>query len=115
MLRLILSRGEAQRVCCAVIDTAASDSTLCCMTSAGTVREERVENGGPLGKEDVNNKDIETVETELSNARQQGTADPFALYLYGLVLIDRWVLCYLCLCTFPRLLAGFCSSADRAV
>ncbi len=52
-------------------------------------REERVENSGPLGKEDINNKDLETVETELSAARQNGTADPFALYLYGLVLIDK--------------------------
>ncbi|KAL3158903.1 anaphase-promoting complex component apc8 [Trebouxia sp. C0010 RCD-2024] len=51
--------------------------------------EERVENGGPLGKEDVTNKDIEAVEAELSNARQQGSADAFALYLYGLVLIDK--------------------------
>ena len=48
-----------------------------------------MENGGPLGKDDVNNKDLETVEAELSAARQQGTADPFALYLYGLVLIDK--------------------------
>ena len=52
-------------------------------------REERVENGGTLSKEDVNNKDIEAVETELANARQQGSADPFALYLYGLILIDK--------------------------
>lgn len=51
--------------------------------------EERVENGGPLGKEGVSNKDLEAVETELSTARQQGTADPFALYLYGMVLIDK--------------------------
>lgn len=51
--------------------------------------QERVENSGPLGKEDINNKDLETVETELSAARQNGTADSFALYLYGLVLIDK--------------------------
>ncbi len=57
--------------------------------SAMAAREERVENSGPLGKEDINNKDLETVETELSAARQNGTADSFALYLYGLVLIDK--------------------------
>ena len=58
-------------------------------------REERVENGGPLGKDDVTNKDTDAVEAELSGARQQGTADAFALYLYGLVLIDKSVLCCL--------------------
>ena len=54
-------------------------------------REELVESGGPPGKEDINNKHLETVETELSAAKQNGTADPFALYLYGLILIDRQV------------------------
>ena len=52
-------------------------------------REERIENSGPLGKEQVANKEIEAVEAELRAARQQGTADAFALYLYGLVLIDK--------------------------
>ena len=52
-------------------------------------REERIENSGPLGKEHVANKEIEAVEAELRVARQQGTADAFALYLYGLVLIDK--------------------------
>lgn len=53
------------------------------------LREERIENSGPLGKDHVANKEIEAVETELRAARQQGTADAFALYLYGLVMIDK--------------------------
>ena len=65
------------------------------INSGDCCREERVENGGPLGKEDVTNKDIEAVEAELSSTRQQGTADAFALYLYGLVLIDKYVCCCL--------------------
>ena len=52
-------------------------------------REERIENSGPLGKEHVANKEIDAVEAELRVERQQGTADAFALYLYGLVLIDK--------------------------
>lgn len=52
-------------------------------------REERIENDGPLGKQDVDNKDLEAVEAELAALRQQGSADPFCLYLYGLVLIDK--------------------------
>lgn len=52
-------------------------------------REERIEDSGPLGKEHVANKEIEAVEAELRLARQHGTADAFALYLYGLVLIDK--------------------------
>ena len=63
-----------------------ANDVFCC-------REERVENGGTLGKDDVTNKDIDAVVTELSSARQQGTADAFALYLCGLVLIDKYLCC----------------------
>ena len=52
-------------------------------------REERIENSGSLGKEHVINKDTEAIEAELRASKQQGTADAFALYLYGLVLIDK--------------------------
>ena len=91
MLCLVPGRGKAKRVrflCCCQCWF-----HVHCVNSGDCRREERVENGGPLGKEDVTNKDIEAVEAELSNARQQGTADAFALYLYGLVLIDKYVCC----------------------
>ena len=90
MLCLVSGGREAERVCCLALVCAVPLHLNCMMQQSPiAAREERVENGGPLGKEDVNNKDIETVEAELSNARQRGTADPFALYLYGLVLIDK--------------------------
>lgn len=89
--------GEKRKeyACCAAAHFVMSALHLHHVLGGDGCREERVENGGPLGKEDVTNKDIEAVEAELSNARQQGTADAFALYLHGLVLIDRCSSCCL--------------------
>ena len=87
--------GEKRKeyACCAAVMTVAS--ALHYANGVDCCREERVENGGTLGKDDVTNKDIDAVVAELSSLRQQGTADAFALYLYGLVLIDKYVLCCL--------------------
>ncbi|EIE22594.1 TPR-like protein [Coccomyxa subellipsoidea C-169] len=52
--------------------------------------EERIESAGLLGKEGAANKELELLESELQAAtRDPQTADPFLLYLYGLVLSDR--------------------------
>ena len=85
--------GEKRKEYATMTSTSAVISLSTFIAEWCVCREERVENGGPLGKEDVTNKDIEAVEAELSNGRAQGTADAFALYLYGLVLIDKYILC----------------------
>lgn len=48
-----------------------------------------IELEGPLGKSDVVNHEIVSLERELSTLRKNGTIDPFCLYLYGLVLKQK--------------------------
>ncbi|CAI9112380.1 OLC1v1012826C1 [Oldenlandia corymbosa var. corymbosa] len=51
--------------------------------------EEMVELEGPLGKGDAVNKELISLERELSLLRKNGTIDAFCLYLYGLVLKEK--------------------------
>uniref|UniRef100_A0A2P2J6M2 Cdc23 domain-containing protein n=1 Tax=Rhizophora mucronata TaxID=61149 RepID=A0A2P2J6M2_RHIMU len=51
--------------------------------------EEMIELEGPLGKNDAVNRELVSLERELSTIRKNGTIDPFALYLYGLVLKEK--------------------------
>ncbi|KAL6181522.1 hypothetical protein ACLB2K_048177 [Fragaria x ananassa] len=51
--------------------------------------EELMELEGPLGKSDVVNRELASIERELSTIRKNGTIDPFGLYLYGLVLKEK--------------------------
>jgi len=51
--------------------------------------EEVIELDGPLGKGDVVNQELVSLERELSTLRKNGTIDPFCLYLYGLVLKQK--------------------------
>ncbi|KAM2978375.1 hypothetical protein FF2_015196 [Malus domestica] len=51
--------------------------------------EEMIELEGPLGKSDIVNGELVSLERELSTLRKNGTIDPFGLYLYGLVLKDK--------------------------
>lgn len=59
-----------------------------CLMKAGEKRkeEEMIELEGPLGKSDAVNRELVSLERELSTLRKNGTIDPFGLYLYGLVL-----------------------------
>nr|GMC75872.1 anaphase-promoting complex subunit 8 [Ipomoea batatas] len=51
--------------------------------------EEIIELEGPLGKSDVVNQELVSLERELSTLRKNGTIDSFGLYLYGLVLKQK--------------------------
>ncbi|OAY30947.1 anaphase-promoting complex subunit 8 isoform X1 [Manihot esculenta] len=51
--------------------------------------EEMIELEGPLGKSDTVNREVASLERELSILRKNGTIDPFGLYLYGLVLKEK--------------------------
>ncbi|KAI4336082.1 hypothetical protein L6164_014656 [Bauhinia variegata] len=51
--------------------------------------EEMIELEGPLGKSDAVNRELVSLERELSTLRKNGTIDPFGLYLYGLVLKQK--------------------------
>ncbi|PIN05700.1 Anaphase-promoting complex (APC), Cdc23 subunit [Handroanthus impetiginosus] len=51
--------------------------------------EEVIELEGPLGKSDVVNRELVSLERELSTLRKNGTLDPFGLYVYGLVLKEK--------------------------
>ncbi|ESW30453.1 hypothetical protein PHAVU_002G154200 [Phaseolus vulgaris] len=51
--------------------------------------EEMVELEGPLGKSDAVNRELVSLERELSTLRNNGKIDPFGLYLYGLVLKQK--------------------------
>lgn len=51
--------------------------------------EEVIEFEGPLGKSDVVNRELVSLERELSTLRKNGTIDPFGLYIYGLVLKEK--------------------------
>jgi anaphase-promoting complex subunit 8 len=51
--------------------------------------EETIELDGPLGKSDVVNQELVSLDRELSTLRKNGTIDPFCLYLYGLVLKQK--------------------------
>lgn len=55
----------------------------------GLCREELIELAGALGKADVCNRMLDTLERELEALYQAGQADAFILYVYGLVLADR--------------------------
>lgn len=51
--------------------------------------EEIIEQEGPLGKSNVVNRELVSLERELSMLRKRGVLDPFGLYLYGLVVNDK--------------------------
>ncbi|URD83175.1 Anaphase-promoting complex subunit [Musa troglodytarum] len=51
--------------------------------------EEMIELDGSLGKSDVVNSELISLERELSSLRRIGSIDSFGLYLYGLVLKDK--------------------------
>jgi len=51
--------------------------------------EETIELDGALGKSDVVNQELVSLERELSTLRKNGTIDPFCLYLYGLILKQK--------------------------
>ncbi|KAF9623284.1 hypothetical protein IFM89_000773 [Coptis chinensis] len=51
--------------------------------------EEVIELDGPLGKSTAVNNELVSLERELSTYRQNGTIDPFCLYLYGIVLKEK--------------------------
>ncbi|KAK7830228.1 anaphase-promoting complex subunit 8 [Quercus suber] len=51
--------------------------------------EEVIELEGPLGKSDSVNRELVSLERELSTLRKNGSIDPFGLYLYGLVLKEK--------------------------
>ncbi|KAK4427192.1 Anaphase-promoting complex subunit [Sesamum alatum] len=51
--------------------------------------EEMIELEGPLGKSDAVNRELVSLERELSALRKNGTIDPFGLYIYGLVLKEK--------------------------
>ncbi|TKY67885.1 Anaphase-promoting complex subunit 8 [Spatholobus suberectus] len=51
--------------------------------------EEMIELEGPLGKSDAVNRELVSLERELSTLRKNGKIDPFGLYLYGLVLKQK--------------------------
>jgi hypothetical protein len=53
-------------------------------------REETVEVAGALGKADVCNRMLITLDRELEELFEAGGADAFILYIYGLVLADRY-------------------------
>ncbi|KAL8042089.1 hypothetical protein ABFX02_09G027700 [Erythranthe guttata] len=48
-----------------------------------------IELEGPLGKSNAENRELVSLERELSTLRKNGTIDPFALYVYGLVLKEK--------------------------
>ncbi|KAL8457668.1 hypothetical protein ACS0TY_035512 [Phlomoides rotata] len=51
--------------------------------------EEMIELEGPLGKSDATNRELLSLERELSTLRKNGSIDPFCLYVYGLVLKEK--------------------------
>ncbi|KAK9203068.1 hypothetical protein WN943_013322 [Citrus x changshan-huyou] len=51
--------------------------------------EEMIELEGPLGKSNAVNRELISLERELSTSWKNGTVDPFGLYLYGIVLKDK--------------------------
>ncbi|KAJ8753604.1 hypothetical protein K2173_022845 [Erythroxylum novogranatense] len=51
--------------------------------------EEMIELEGPLGKSDAVNRELDSLERELSILRKNGTVDPFGLYLFGIVLKEK--------------------------
>ncbi|KAL3640657.1 anaphase-promoting complex component apc8 [Castilleja foliolosa] len=51
--------------------------------------EEMIELEGPLGKSNSLNRELASLERELSNLCKAGTIDPFCLYVYGLVLKEK--------------------------
>lgn len=51
--------------------------------------EEMIELEGPLGKSDAVNRELVSLEKELSTLHKNGTIDPFGLYVFGLVLKEK--------------------------
>ncbi|XP_078434923.1 anaphase-promoting complex subunit 8 [Wolffia australiana] len=51
--------------------------------------EETIELEGPLGRSEVCNGELAHLERELCALRRSSAADPFTLYLYGIVLRDK--------------------------
>lgn len=58
-------------------------------TPGALIRDARVEQGGPLGRVDVSNQELDGIEAALSAVLQAGGGDAFCWYLYGLVQLDR--------------------------
>ena len=48
-----------------------------------------IELEGPLGRGEVCNSELSHLERELSSIQRSGSADPFCLYVYGIVLRDK--------------------------
>lgn len=72
------------------------ESILVLLTSYGFMKagekrkeEEIIELEGPLGKSDAVNRELVSLERELSDLRIKGVIDPFGLYVYGLVLKEK--------------------------
>ncbi|GAB2221163.1 hypothetical protein Droror1_Dr00012332 [Drosera rotundifolia] len=63
----------------------------CALYLAGEKRkeEEIIELEGPLGKSNAVNRELSSLESELSTLRRKNSIDPFGLYLYGLVLKQK--------------------------
>ena len=53
-----------------------------------TIREERIEKAGPLGKAQVLNRELQGVEAQLREGAANGEQDAFTSYLLGLVMSD---------------------------
>lgn len=51
--------------------------------------EEIIELEGPLGKSNVVNRELVSIERELTTLRKRGNLDPFGLFLFGLVLKEK--------------------------
>ena len=52
-------------------------------------REEGIELEGALGKPNVTNRMLDSLERDLEELYKAGKAEAFILYVYGLVLADR--------------------------
>lgn len=52
--------------------------------------EEKIEFAGALGKADVSNRMLDDIERDLEELWAAGQLDSFCMYVYGLVLADRY-------------------------
>lgn len=61
--------------------------------------EEKIEFAGALGKADVSNRMLDDIERDLEELWAAAQLDSFCLYVYGLVLADRYVMLGCLSCT----------------
>lgn len=61
--------------------------------------EEKIEFAGALGKADVSNRMLDDIERDLEELYAAAQLDSFCLYVYGLVLADRYVMACQLACT----------------